>query len=77
MHLLSSYASPFFFAELPDDQPPATSYPEPGEIAPANPNPLVPGPDAPEVNTGSRMDDDIPAQDIDEEQVGVVESENP
>ncbi|MCE6993166.1 hypothetical protein [Dyadobacter sp. CY323] len=62
---------------MPDKQPPATSYPEPGQTAPLNPTPDVPGPDAPEVETGSRMDTDIPAEETDENEVGEVESENP
>ncbi|TLV03006.1 hypothetical protein [Dyadobacter luticola] len=64
-------------SEMPDKQVPYPEYNEPGQAPPLNPTPLVPGPDSPETNTGSRMDDDIPAQDIDEEDVGVIESENP
>lgn len=65
-------------AELPDDQPPATSYPEkPRETGPLNPTPDVPGTDAPEVNTGTRIDDDQPAEETDEEEVGEIESQNP
>jgi hypothetical protein len=77
MELLTNYAYPDVVNEMPDKQPPATSYPEPGQQAPLNPTPDVPGTDAPEVNTGSRMDDDVPAEDIDEEQVGEIESGNP
>ena len=64
-------------AEAPDKQPPATSYPEPGQTAPMNPTPDVPGTDAPEVSTGSRATPEEPAQETDEDQVGAIESENP
>ena len=63
-------------AEFPDKQPPATSYPEPGQQAPMNPTPGIPGSDAPEVSTGSRIDEDLPAE-APEEEVGEIESENP
>lgn len=77
MDFQTNYFIPNFVSESPDEQPPATSYPEPGQTAPLNPTPGIPGTDAPEVNTGSRIDEDIPAQDIDEEDVGEMESENP
>ncbi|WAC14280.1 hypothetical protein [Dyadobacter pollutisoli] len=77
MDFQTKYINPDFVSALPDDQPPATSYPEPGQTPPLNPTPEIPGTDAPEVNTGSRIDDDSPAQDIDEENVGEIESENP
>lgn len=65
-------------AEYPDKQPPAPSYPDkPGETAPLNPRPNVPGTDAPEVSTGSGMDDDLPAEETDEREVGEIESQNP
>ena len=70
-----SYAS--FTNEMPDKQPPAPSYPEPGQQAPMNPNPDVPRTDAPEVETGTRMEDDLPAQETDENEVGEIESQNP
>lgn len=67
-----------FVAEMPGDQPPAPSYPEkPREQGPLNPRPNIPGTDAPEVSTGSGMDDDKPAEDIEEREVGEVESQNP
>ncbi|NIJ54096.1 hypothetical protein [Dyadobacter arcticus] len=69
--------SAILVAEMPGTQPPSPSYPEPGQQAPMNPTPIVPGTDAPEVSTGTNMDDDIPAEDIDEREVGEIEAENP
>jgi hypothetical protein len=67
----------FAASELPDEQPPATSYPEkPHETGPLNPTPGILGTDAPEVNTGSRIDDDEP-EETDENEVGEIESQNP
>ncbi len=77
MEFTTNYAYPDLVDEMPDEQPPSTSYPEPGQTAPLNPKPEIPGTDAPEVSTGSRMDEDIPAEDIDEEEVGETESGNP
>lgn len=78
MEFQSQFAFASTVAELPDDQPPATSYPEnPRETGPLNPTPDVPGPDAPEVNTGTRIDDDQPAEETDAEEVGEIESQNP
>ena len=48
-----------FVSELPDDQPPATSYPDPqkpGQMEPMNPTPEIPGTDAPEVQTGTNIE---------------------
>jgi len=68
----------FPVAEMPGDQPPAPSYPEkPREQSPLNPRPNVPGTDAPEVSTGSGMDDEKPAEDMDDREVGEIESQNP
>jgi len=56
-------------SEFPDDQPPATSYPDPhkpGQMPPMNPAPEVPGADAPEVDTGSRVSPALPEEDEDE-----------
>lgn len=62
----------------PTHQPPAPSYPDkPGQTAPLNPTPDVPGTDAPEVSTGSRINDEEPAQETDADQVGEIESQNP
>lgn len=78
MDLYNQYAFAFPVAEMPDDQPPVPSYPEkPGETGPLNPTPDVPGTDAPEVNTGSRIDDDEPAEPAEEVEVGEIESQNP
>jgi hypothetical protein len=77
MNMQNQFSFEDIVAEAPDKQPPAKSYPEPGETAPLNPNPEVPGPDAPEVNTGSRIDDDLPAQDTDEDEVDEIQRENP
>jgi hypothetical protein len=73
--ILDLYAS--LINEMPGTQPPSPSYPEPGQIAPMNPTPGVPGTDAPEVNTGSRVDEDAPDEDADAEEVGEIESQNP
>ncbi len=68
----------FPVAEIPGDQPPAPSYPEkPREPGPLNPRPNVPGTDAPEVSTGSGMDDDKPAEKPMSGEVGEIESQNP
>ncbi|MGV3603507.1 MAG: hypothetical protein ACO1N1_19970 [Dyadobacter fermentans] len=65
-------------AVRPSHQPPSPSYPEkPRDTGPLNPTPDVPGTDAPEVSTGSRIDDDEPAQETDEDEVGEIESQNP
>ncbi|MCF0069944.1 hypothetical protein LZD49_05645 [Dyadobacter sp. CY261] len=78
MDFQNQYAFAFPTSEMPDDQPPATSYPEkPGETGPLNPTPDVPGADAPEVSTGTRIDDDQPAEETDENEVGEIESQNP
>lgn len=78
MELQTDYLLEMPVAEHPDEQPPATSYPEkPGETAPLNPRPHIPGTDAPEVSTGSGMDDDLPAEETDEQEVGDIESQNP
>ncbi|MCE7064724.1 hypothetical protein [Dyadobacter sp. CY326] len=77
MEFLINEAYYTLVAEAPDKQPPAPSYPEPGQMAPMNPTPDVPGTDAPEVSTGSKVDSDEPAQETDEEQVGAIESGNP
>lgn len=67
--------------ETRDRQPrqrPVPSYGEPGQMGPMNPTPDVPGADAPEVMTGNRFDNDNePAQDDDDQEVGKIESENP
>ena len=77
MDFQNQYAFALPVSELPDDQPPATSYPEkPRETGPLNPTPDVPGPDAPEVNTGSRIDQED-AEETDENEVGEIESQNP
>lgn len=60
---------------MPDKQKPAPSAPEPGQHAPMNTNPNVQGPDAPEVNTGTRMEPDYPQQEIDPDDVGAKDSE--
>lgn len=78
MDFQSQYTFALPVAEMPDDQPPATSYPEkPRETGPLNPTPDVPGTDAPEVNTGSRIDEDQPTEPSDEDEVGEIESQNP
>jgi hypothetical protein len=77
MDFQTNYAFPDVTSELPDKQPPWPDLSDPGQTAPLNPSPDVPGADAPEVSTGSRMDEDIPAQDIDDEEVGEIESGNP
>jgi len=54
---LNTYNS--FVSELPDDQPPATSHPDPqkpDQMEPMNPTPEVPGTDAPEVYTGTSFE---------------------
>ena len=59
------------FNEFPDDQPPATSYPDPqkpGQMAPMNPTPEVPGTDAPEVEKGSNIDAPSSADDETDEE---------
>lgn len=77
MDFKDQYHLTLFTSELPDEQPPATSYPEkPHETGPLNPTPGIPGTDAPEVNTGSRVDDNEP-EETDENEVGEIESQNP
>lgn len=66
-----SYAN--FNNDYPGDQPPATSYPDPqkpGQQAPMNPTPKVPGTDAPEVLTGKEIEPQ--EQEGDETDVPVV-----
>jgi hypothetical protein len=77
MDFMTGYSYGNFTSEMPDKQPPATSYPEPGQTAPMNPQPDVPGTDAPEVYTGNKTEENASTQDIDENDVGVIESENP
>lgn len=78
MDFQNQYAFDLPVSEMPDDQPPAPSYPEkPRETGPLNPTPGVPGTDAPEVNTGTRIDRDEPAEQTDEDEVGEIESQNP
>ncbi|KAA0993206.1 hypothetical protein [Dyadobacter aurulentus] len=77
MEFISNYSFKEVTSELPDEQPPSPSYPEPGQTAPMNPTPDVPGTDAPEVSTGTRIDKDEPAEDTDENEVGEIESQNP
>lgn len=78
MDFQNQYAFAVPVAEMPDDQPPSPSYPEkPRETGPLNPTPDVPGTDAPEVNTGSRMDEDQPAEPTEADEVGEIESQNP
>ena len=78
MDFQSQYVPAFSLAEMPDDQPPAPSYPEkPRETGPLNPTPHVPGTDAPEVSTGSRIDEDQPAEQNNEDEIGEIESQNP
>ena len=66
--------------ETRDRQPrqqPVPSYGEPGQMGPMNPTPEVPGADSPEVSTGNRFDTDEQDEDIDDHEVGEIESENP
>jgi hypothetical protein len=78
MDFQNQYEFALPIAEMPDDQPPAPSYPEkPQETGPLNPTPDVPGTDAPGVNTGSRIDADEQAERKDEDEVGEIESQNP
>lgn len=77
MDFTANYAYPTITNEMPDEQPPATSYPEPGQTAPMNPQPTIPGTDAPEVSTGNRTEENADTQDIDENEVGEIESQNP
>jgi hypothetical protein len=74
MAYLTDYYSNSFVSEFPDDQPPATSYPDPQkkeQQAPMNPTPYVPGTDAPEVVPGSNVEEaapeesEIPVEDAD------------
>ena len=78
MDFQEHYTGVFPSAEMPDDQPPAPSYPEkPRDTGPLNPTPDVPGTDAPEVNTGSRIDEKTPAEPASEDEVGEIESQTP
>ncbi|QRR00416.1 hypothetical protein [Dyadobacter sandarakinus] len=62
--------------DQPDHQSPVPSYPDkPGQTGPMNPKPHIPGTDAPEVSTGSRIDEDLPAEDTDENAPGDKDSE--
>ena len=61
MNYYSVNLNSFFVSEFPDDQPPATSYPDPqkpDQMPPMNPRPYVPGTDAPEVDTGSKIENE-------------------
>ena len=73
MDFISSVSHSNIQNEFPDDQPPATSYPDPqkpGQQAPMNPTPDVPGTDAPGVDTGSKLEPQ--EQEGDEKDVPVV-----
>jgi len=69
MNYQPNFNSDGFVREFPDDQPPATSYPDPqkpGQMPPMNPTPDIPGTDAPEVETGSGVSPDLPEEDEDD-----------